>query len=936
MPIAVPPGTAGMVPALSLQYSSQSGDGIAGLGWTLSGLPSISRCPRTLAQDTVHGGVNYDSNDRFCMEGQRLIYVSGGSGYGTDGSQYRTEVESFSEIIEHNAINSSNVWFEVHTKSGQIMQFGNSTDSQVLTVGLSSNVVRAWAVNKISDTVGNYLTVTYNCSPVSGACTDTNRTTNGEAYPLEVDYTGNAAAGVSPYNSVKFSYNTSRVDTVPMYQAGASTQTTVLLTDIKTYQGSNLVQDYQLAYRAGTTVTHSRLTSVTLCDNASHCLAPTTFGWQGGTGYETLNTGVLNSLAQGGYAIPGDFGGTGITSLLPMPTSDSCPASYNAYGGPGFSSSNVVGTFANYASGGTYVLCIYYPQTQTIIAPNGASQIVLPQTFYDGITYASVAYVLNSTGNPHGGPAIYLGLGPMAPPTFAADFNGDGLTDLLVQLNPNSHLYLNSTSGWPSPTNVGGLNPATTSVVTADFDGDGCADIFAQTSSTASISYYCNPATSSATAPMASGYTPVFGDFNGDGKTDVLLVSQTGAAQLWLATGTGFTEVNSSVASGSTGSSDWGKYIVYIGDWNGDGKADILLVAPGGSGNYGSGTSHKYYTSTGTDFTPAVNSSSSPITIPNSAPTASAVVADWNSDGASDVWLQQPATVGGDTIYTFSYTPELMTTVSNGIGSTTTVTYAPLNTNGGLYTKGSSATYPTQDIDGPLYVVSRVDASGGLGTCNPAVSYTNCYSSTYAYTGAQTDLHGRGFLGFTTVAIKDLQTNITQTTTYSTSFPYIGMMTAQTKTYSTTTLNSTTNTLSNGTGCGSTVSPITGVYFVCLTQSVLANNDLNGTAFPTTTTAYTYDNYGNALTVNVSVSDGSSKNTTSTYNNDTTNWYLGRLLTTSVNSIVGSSNLSRQSSFAYASGTGLLTQETVESGVSTCNSGSSSCELDTSYTHSNT
>src|SRR5262249_15372533 len=101
----------------------------------------------------------------------------------------------------------------------------------------------------------------------------------------------------------------------------------------------------------------------------------------------------------------------------------------------------------------------------------------------------------------------------------------------------------------------------------------------------------------------------------------------------------------------------------------------------------------------------------------------------------------------------------------------------------------------------------------------------------------------------------------------------------------------------------------------------------------TTTTAYTYDNYGNALTIRLSLSDGSSKSTTNTYLNDTSNWFLGRLLTTSVNSMVGGSNLTRQSSFAYNVSTGLLTQEAIEPGVSACNGNSSSCTLTTSYTY---
>src|SRR5690606_39189183 len=72
IPIQVVPGTAGLEPKLSLQYDSRSGNGLLGVGWSLSGLPSISRCGRTIAQDGQTGGVSYDANDRFCLDGQRL------------------------------------------------------------------------------------------------------------------------------------------------------------------------------------------------------------------------------------------------------------------------------------------------------------------------------------------------------------------------------------------------------------------------------------------------------------------------------------------------------------------------------------------------------------------------------------------------------------------------------------------------------------------------------------------------------------------------------------------------------------------------------------------------------------------------------------------------------------------------------------------------
>jgi hypothetical protein len=39
--------------------------------------------------DGAIGGVNYDGNDRFCLDGQRLVAIT--RTYGSDGAEYRTE-----------------------------------------------------------------------------------------------------------------------------------------------------------------------------------------------------------------------------------------------------------------------------------------------------------------------------------------------------------------------------------------------------------------------------------------------------------------------------------------------------------------------------------------------------------------------------------------------------------------------------------------------------------------------------------------------------------------------------------------------------------------------------------------------------------------------------------------------------------------------------
>ena len=69
IPITVPPGTAGMAPTLSLNYNSQSGNGPLGVGWSLSGLSSITRCPATYAQDGFKGGITPTATTVFAWTG---------------------------------------------------------------------------------------------------------------------------------------------------------------------------------------------------------------------------------------------------------------------------------------------------------------------------------------------------------------------------------------------------------------------------------------------------------------------------------------------------------------------------------------------------------------------------------------------------------------------------------------------------------------------------------------------------------------------------------------------------------------------------------------------------------------------------------------------------------------------------------------------------
>ncbi|HEY3637122.1 MAG TPA: hypothetical protein VGK90_03140, partial [Rhizomicrobium sp.] len=90
-----------------------------GIGWSISGLSAITRCPQTISQDGYHGSVNFDNNDRFCLNGQRLILIGGT--YGAAGSQYQTEIDSYKKIVACQTVSggSGPACFDVWTKDGR-------------------------------------------------------------------------------------------------------------------------------------------------------------------------------------------------------------------------------------------------------------------------------------------------------------------------------------------------------------------------------------------------------------------------------------------------------------------------------------------------------------------------------------------------------------------------------------------------------------------------------------------------------------------------------------------------------------------------------------------------------------------------------------------------------------------------------------------------
>jgi len=265
--IQVSPGTSGMQPSLSLNYSSQTGNGLLGMGWSLGGLSVIHRCPQTLAQDNQIKAVNFSSTDRFCLDGKRLVAVNGA--YGANGTEYRTEIESYSRIYSYGSAGNGPARFKVQTKSGQMISYGNTTDSRIEAQGRAD--VMTWAIRQINDTAGNYIKFNY-----------TEDNANGHFRINRIVYTGNTNSGTLPYASVRFVYEP-RTDKTTGYTAGSKITSPVRLKNVQTYQQETMTRDYRLAYQYGAATGRSRLITLSECAANGECKLSSTFNWQQST-----------------------------------------------------------------------------------------------------------------------------------------------------------------------------------------------------------------------------------------------------------------------------------------------------------------------------------------------------------------------------------------------------------------------------------------------------------------------------------------------------------------------------------------------------------------------------------------------------------------------------------------------------------------------------
>jgi hypothetical protein len=175
--------------------------------------------------------------------------------------------------------------------------------------------------------------------------------------------------------------------------------------------------------------------------------------------------------------------------------------------------------------------------------------------------------------------------------TFIGDFTGDGKSDVLFYFNGDGNWWLGASTGtsltWSkmsTTSGYGNLLDGSHALYTGDFDGNGKADVlfyyngdgnwWLGASDGTALNWKNLGSTSSYGNLLASDHRLLTGDFNGDGKRDVLMYSG-GDGNWWLGASTG-TSLTWSQAGNRVGLGDW-SHRFFVGDYDGDGKSDVAV-----------------------------------------------------------------------------------------------------------------------------------------------------------------------------------------------------------------------------------------------------------------------------------------------------------------------------------------------------------------------
>ncbi len=944
IPIMVSPGTNGIAPNIAIVYNHQGGDGPLGTGFGLAGLSAIKRVGATEHHDGVHDKVDFDGLDRLALDGERMV-LKVGHAYGSPGSEYRLENNRRARIESiGTAAGPGAQYFKVWEKSGTIKTYGNSGDSRLMAGDAG---VLTWALNKVEDRSGNFMTYHY--------------LNNGnEQLISEIKYTGNDKTDAGTYSSVQFEYQ-ARSHPRNYYLAGHELKVSNRLVAIKTYYGNQLLREYRLTYDIIDDI--PQLTSVTEYNSVSEHYNPVQFQWNN-LGARAFNAAeeelpITSSAPQAEVLermnLPGDFTGDGRSEILSFFDISDGPTSGDVRNRD--KAIRMLLSFENGQISGSEESPDPDPDSKKYVGDFNGDGLA----DYMAVSDSNVCKVyLSSGGDFELGFTQDMNLIQSFDWIQLGDIDGDGKTDLLafeyfISNSGNTTFWVNvlyndgerfipdaSTSPeltWISPEIHEGFQ-----ILVQDFDGDGRADIYVglpailEGESEPSIYLFLatddrwnfdvrDQAGSAGVSTSIVNRNSMRADFNGDGLPDVLNVRTFSRLEpvdspycndpdikeaeggnpeyqeecyeikeywrLSMGTGTGF---ETKLIPKPFTFSEEPDY--YLGDFDGDGRSDVGIQEAGQLRLLRLKDLSEFVSITG-------------ILVPTGE---DVLITDFNGNGISDVVVLPTAKLKVTTIpdcenrncesygitqvvnlyEDYVKAPAMVEGFANSYGSRVFVDYNPL-TNPAVYEKGITELGPDlRHVQAPMYVVSAVSADNGRGRLADVL---------YHYKEALLHRGGRGFLGFLRREVEDLSQRTKTTETFELKTPhYVPVLASQQVESTVTGAVLSTNSISYvdlDEHVGST-------FLYAKKEEISDSYDLysgpSDAPIRSTTTLYDqYDPYGNAERIIVQYGDGHQVIIQNEYDEiDVSQWILGLLTKTTETSIApGEDSHTSESTFTY-------------------------------------
>ena len=552
IPIEVPQGINGMQPSLSITYNSQAGNGLLGWGWDITGLSSIERTGKTRYHDGVVGTVTMDDkNDRLVLDGVRLIKVADYS----DSIEYKTEQDGMSKIMAYYAwlpsMGKENTeplftisHFKIWKADGYVLEYGGSDNSR-LTLQNSGPKAFGWHLSRMTDRNGNSVVFHYNKSA-----------STGEIYISSIDYTEHSENGTvikEPGFTVDFYYRSGYTQDYDFkYEAGNILQKRKLLDhiSINNNESDTELEAYSFKYKTdsigplyGYVRMHNRLKEIIL-EKEGTTLNPTRITWSCKENdyneniflYEWINdTAIYKNIP-----FVGDFNGDGYSDLAIVPHMDSVYTHnidvkffLNNPSNPGHFIPNTALTIHNVDKRLDWL----YPVD---LNDDGMDDLVA--YFYDSIVATAkdttAIIIFENLGGDHFESRDTIGIMGSRFLVRMGDFLGNGKTQLLLMPVLSSPL-----STWTFSRLVyhdgntlqkvysNSIFYNVRDVAIGDFDGDGRSEILIVKENSSTVyslgmsnnTLIYNTCFSTSDINHFGCWNHVFtGDFNGDGKTDIL------------------------------------------------------------------------------------------------------------------------------------------------------------------------------------------------------------------------------------------------------------------------------------------------------------------------------------------------------------------------------------------------------------------------------